>query len=786
MPLVKFWLIDVNDEVIDGRPEVRMWGLDDENRRVLVIDRTFLPYFYLLLEDGIDPKAVLKEIEARRASLPGIEVLEVVDKKYLGRPVRAIKVTCREPKLVTKYPHLLSKIRGVRGHLEDDIRYSSRYLIDNYINPCGWHEVDAEEVGNEMGADVDKVYIARSAPKAVDLAETPNLRVLAFSIVCYSSKGSPKPYRDPVIVISSVANDGSRRQFTAEDHDDRRAIESFIKYIQDFDPDIIVGYGSNKHDWPYLMERSRKLGIRLLVDRSRSEPHTSLYGHISITGRSNVDLEDLAEEVRGVKVKTLENVADYLGVMRKEKRITIEELDISSFWDDEEKRPILRKYAMENSESIMGISDIMLGFAMQLSNLIGLPLDHVATAAVGFRVEWYLIRQAHKMGELVPKRKERPYFPYKGATVLKPKPGIHEKVAVLDFSSMYPNIMIANNISPDTYIRPDEPDPPCGVNVAPEVKHRFRKEPPGFYKQVLSNLIRARKEIKARLKKFSPGSTQYKVLNARQMAVKTITNANYGYAGWVGARWYLRPVAEATTAWGRRTIERTIDLARRDGLSVIYGDTDSIFVEYRAAKIKKFLEDVRDEIGLEIKPDKVYEPVLFTEAKKRYAGLLTDGRLDIVGLEVARGDWSESAKKVQREVLEIILRRRSVDDAVKFVRQYIRDLRSKKVPYSDLIIWKTLTKPIREYKVNAPQVTAAKILEKLGWELSPGEKIGYVIRAGDGKLYERAVPYSLATYDQLDLRYYEEKQVIPAALRILSTFGKGEEDLRPDALVQKS
>jgi len=785
LPSIRFWLLDINGEVVDGNPEIRLWGLDDEGHRTLIIDRSFLPYFYLLLEEDANPEKVLKEIDATKASTPDIAAFQVVDKKYFGKPVRAIRVTCKDPTLVTKYASSLGTISGIKDHLEDDIRYSSRYLIDKEINPCGWHEVEVEEVENGVDAEVEKVYLAKSTPRAVDSAEPPRLRFLAFSMVCHSTKGSPKPERDPIVIISSATNDGNQQQFIAEDRGDSRVIESFIKHVQDFDPDIIVGYGSNKQDWPYLMERAKRLGIKLLVDRPSTEPHTSVYGHVSVTGRSNIDLANFAEEIHEVKVKTLENVSDYLGVMKKDKRVKIEEVEISSFWDDEKKRPALQRYAMENSQSILGISNMMLNFAMQLSNLIGLPLDYVGAAAVGFRVEWYLIRQAYKIDELVPKRTEKPYFPYAGAIVLKPKPGIHEKVAVLDFSSMYPNIMIANNLSPDTYVKPQEPEPSCGVNTAPEVKHKFRKEPPGFYKRVLSNLIEARDEIKAKLKDLSPESPQYKVLNAREMAVKTVTNACYGYAGWVGARWYIRPVAEATAAWGRHTIKHTIDLAKKSGLNVIYGDTDSVFVEYEAEGVERLLEAVKDKVGLEIKPDKVYEPVLFTEAKKRYAGLLPDGRLDIVGLEVVRGDWAESAKKVQEGVIEIILKEKSVDDAVKFVQEYINNLKSKKVPYTDLIIWKTLTKPVEEYKVNAPHVTAAKTLSRLGWELAPGEKVGYVIKVGEGKLYERATPQSLATYDQLDLEYYEENQIVPAALRILSVFGKDKEDLEPRNFAQR-
>ena len=58
------------------------------------------------------------------------------------------------------------------------------------------------------------------------------------------------------------------------------------------------------------------------------------------------------------------------------------------------------------------------------------------------------------MGEVAPNREEREYEPYKGAIVLEPKPGLYSDVLVLDFSSMYPNIMMKYNLSPDTYLEP--------------------------------------------------------------------------------------------------------------------------------------------------------------------------------------------------------------------------------------------------------------------------------------------------------------------------------------------
>ncbi len=781
-----FWLLDVNYEVREHKPEVWIWGIDEKGQRILIIDRNFSSYFYLVLKEGQSPQAVIDRINLSKASeFPAVSKMEETRRRYFGKPVNTIKVFCQGPDLISKYAKASRKIEGVKESLEDDIRYSMRYLIDNHVSPCGWHEIDVQEAPNTLGVQVDKLYVAKSTPKSIEKTDIPKLRVLGFSTIAYSPKGTPKPDKDPLVIISVATNSGATKQFVARNSSDKPALEAFIKCVRDFDPDLIVGYGINRQDWSYLTGRARKLGVNLLVDRANAGPHMSVYGHVSITGRANVDFFDFSDELPEVKVKTLENVADFLGVMKLEKRTLIEDIDFATHWEDEKKRPSLLQFSSENTQSIMGIADAMLGFAMQLSSLVGLPLDHVGTAAVGFRVEWFLMREAYRIGELIPKRVERPYFPYAGAVVLAPKPGLHEKIAVLDFKAMYPNIMISKNVSPDTYVPPSEPEPKGGVNVAPEVKHRFRKEPPGFYKEVLSNLIAFRDQIRPKMSKFDPKSAGYKVLDARQKAVKVITNAAYGYTGWIGARWYVKPVAEAATAWGRHVILNTVNVAKNIGLEVVYCDTDSVFVNHDSRRIERLSERIGKELGLEIKPDKIYTRVLFTEAKKKYCGLLPDGTLDIVGLEVVRGDWAACAKNVQEKVLEITLKKQAPQEAAEFVRAYVSELRGKKVSYKDLIIWKTLTKKVEEYEVRAPHVEAAKRLMKEGYKLSRGDKIGYVITRGPGKLYEKAKPYALSSYDEVDTEYYVTNQVLPAASRVLSMFGVSESDLQRAEVFQK-
>ena len=763
-----FWLLDINPKIDGKSVELWLWGIDSDGKRVLVVERNFVAYFYALLAGGVDASKVTENIMNDYGS--SIASAEIVERRFFGKPVTAIKVSCRVATETGEIAERLRSVQGVADCLEDDIRAAMRYLLDNNLSPCGWHECHVESEDKTPEVRVNKVYVAKSPPKRLENVAVPDLRVMAFSTIYYSREGTPKSDRNPVLLLSTVDSNGEEKQLTAETGpDDKPVIEAFIQYVTEFDPDIIVSFGANSVHWTYLRGRSHTLGLHLDFDRAKLEPHTSMYGHVSLTGIVNLDLSDFMDVFPEVKVQTLWNLAYHLGVY-KERQTIVEDVLFADYWDDIEKRDELKSFGLDSARKVYGSAVLLLDFATQLSGLTMLPLDQVLTAATGFRIEWFLIKQAQKDGELIPRRTEQIYAPYAGGLVLSPKPGLHENIAVLDFKSMYPNLMITYNLSPDTYIEPGRPEPPSGVYVAPEVGHRFRKSPPGFYKEALTYLINVRSEIRQEMSSLNPKSVEFRVLDARQKAVKIITNAAYGYAGWVGARWYIKPVAEAASAWGRYTIQKAMDMAKEAGVEVVYGDTDSLFIQYREAQAHALQENVKHQLKLDVEIGEVYQRIFFTEAKKRYAGLRADGSLDIVGLEVIRGDWAEVAKRVQQHVLEIILKDQSPKKAIDYVRQTVADLKHRKLPFSDFVIWKTLTKSPEDYAIKAPHVEAAKMLKEKGWRLRGGDKVGYVVLSGKGRLYSRVKPHVFADIKDVDVDYYISNQVLPAAARILVFF----------------
>ena len=766
-----FFILDFSYDVVDNRPIIYIWAINKNNERVVLLEKNFRPYFYAQLDENVNVEEVKREIiKLSKPYSPITDIKLIEDRKYFGSPVKVLRIETIIPAYVRVYRDEVAKIKGVKDVLEADIRFYMRYSIDNDIKPFYWIEAEVEEI-KESGFRVKKEYELKKIIRIYEDKE-PELKMLAFDIEVYNKYGSPNPRRDPIIIIGVWTKEGGK-QFIADKNDDLKVIREFVNFVQEYDPDIIVGYNSNNFDWPYLLERANIRGIKLDVGRRvNSEPSQGVYGHYSITGRLNVDLYGFAQSIQEIKVKTLENVADYLGVLPKEKRTLIEWYDIPNYWDDEKKRDILLKYNLDDAKSAYLLGEVFVPFGIELTKITGLPLDQLSMASVGHRVEWLLMREAYKYKELIPNKEEREYEGYEGGLVISPLPGIHEDVYVLDFSSMYPSIMIKYNIGPDTLVRGECDD--CWISP---IGYKFRKEPAGLYKNVLQKLIEERKEVK---KKMESTTDEYekRVLDTRQRALKVMANAFYGYMGWIGARWYSKEGAEAVTSWGRAIISEAAKLAKEKGFTVVYGDTDSIFIKGNG-DVNSLINEISSKFGLEIKIDKIYKRVFFTENKKRYAGLTEEGKIDIVGFEAVRGDWCDLAKEVQTRVIEIILRSGKVDEAVKYVKSVIFDLRRYNFRIEDLIIWKSIDKNLDEYDVTAPHVVAAKKAAKAGYLISKGVKIGYVIVKGAGKISDRAEPYFMVKdKTRIDVEYYIERQIIPVAMRILEGFGVKESSLK--------
>jgi DNA polymerase I len=765
-----------------------MWCVNDSGESTVIFDDSFEPYFYVVPYGDVPVSELMNMSAEVGGELIKPVLIDIVDRKNFGVPMKCYRIFTQLPRDVPYLRELALKFGDVR---EADILFGVRYIIDRRLTPMDGIEAEGEAVSVE--------YASRGVlchnPKAFTREDEPPIKVLAFDCEMFNPHGMPDAKKDPIIIISIKTN-LEEKVLTASGDSDKTLVKEFIKYVKDYDPDVIVGYNQDGFDWPYINERAKRHKIKLNVCRDGTSPMFSKGGlqrKVKLIGRLDVDLFQVAQrDVDGVKIKSLDNVADFLGVMKKGERVNIPGADIHEYWEDETRRETLIQYAKDDVVSTFGLAEEMLPLQYEFTRMVHEPTDNVSKMGRGRQVESYLAYTAFEYGELIPSRSGETET-YLGGFVFPPVKGIHKNVASLDFSAMYPSIMITYNISPDTVCKDcnEECYPP-----APDVGHCFKKSPEGFFTRILRSLVQHRSALKKKLALTDKRDESYKILDMRQKTIKILTNAFYGYTGWAQAKWYKRECAEATSAWGRYFIKKANDIAEAMGLEVLYGDTDSLFVTLRdggdlQAVIKDFIKRVKEELPLDMDVDNLYKVIFFTESKKRYAGLTSKGEIVVRGLEVRRGDWCELAKELQSEVIRMILDEENPEKAVRFVKDTIEELKDGKVPLDKLVIHKTLTKGVDSYESTQAHVKAAERARELDLSASVGSKISYVIVKGpSATLSERAYPVDMfskykdgvlyakdKTYE-LDTEYYIDKQIIPTVLRILGYFGHTEDELK--------
>jgi len=759
-------LLTVDYLTVDNNAWIRLW-ISTENDVHPVLDPSFEPYFYVVPSERVDPDALADRLADTRAGDASPVRAEVVTRQQGLDDIDVVQVVARHPQDVPALRSRIGAMEQVRSTREDDVLFVNRYMIDERVRPLTLTQakvVDSDAVPGAYKLETLDQYPDR------DL----DLDLMAFDLEVYNPHVTPDASRDPIVAASIASTTGVEEVLTKpDDASDRELIQTLAQRIREVDPDVLVTYNGDNFDWPYLVDRAEDHGFDLKVGRDGSEPDIRQAGRskaVTVTGRGNVDGYQMAQrDLPGVKVKTLERVAEHLGVGPDE-HTDLDSTNMAEIWDDPAQREELLEYALDDAQAALGIVENLLGLQVGLCRRTFQDLSDGSRMGRGRQADFYLLGEAHERGILAPDRNaHQTSTDYEGGVVLEPPAGIHENVVYLDFSSMYPTIMMEHNVSPETYVEPGE-DPGVEVYEAPEVGHRFRKQPDGFFKRLLQELIDRRNEIKAQRDRASDDD-KIRSLNVEEQAVKVLTNAFYGYMGWNGARWQSMPCAEATTAWGRHFIQRSVDMAEEMGLEVLYGDTDSVMVE-ETDDVDALVDRVNEELPIELEVEAVFDVLFFTGAKKRYAGRTREGETLVRGLEVRRGDWCEYAKDVQQTVIDTLLESQDPDEATRLAREAIEDLRDGNVPVEALTIHKTLTKD--------PDYYASKIPHAPEFEAPAGSKIGYVIVEDDSDLVsERArLADVLDESETLDVEYYMQKQVVPAAHRVLSYFGVTQNELK--------
>jgi DNA polymerase I len=369
---------------------------------------------------------------------------------------------------------------------------------------------------------------------------------------------------------------------------------------------------------------------------------------------------------------------------------------------------------------------------------------------------------------------------YRGGEVVEPTPGIHFNVVVLDFASLYPSIIKVHNLSYETInCVHDE----CKVNGKIEgTTHWVCQKRKGLSSLLIGSLRDLRVNYYKHLAKDKTLPSQERQLyNVVSQAIKVILNASYGVMGAEIFPLYCLPVADATAAIGRNTINRTINKCKELGIEVVYGDTDSLFLKEPAKEaIDKVVRWAKDNLGVDLEIDKQYRYVVFSDLKKNYLGVLPDGTVDVKGLTGKKSHTPPFIRTAFYEILSILGKVNSQKDfetareSIKnIIQRDAKNLEGHKIPLPELSFNVMINKSISSYgkkvciSVNTivgktaaqetfkglPQhIKAAKQLSDKGREIKAGDIISYVkTKGGDG-----VKPVELAKPDEIDIEKYFE------------------------------
>ncbi|TET27184.1 MAG: type B DNA-directed DNA polymerase, partial [Candidatus Heimdallarchaeota archaeon] len=245
-----------------------------------------------------------------------------------------------------------------------------------------------------------------------------------------------------------------------------------------------------------------------------------------------------------------------------------------------------------------------------------------------------------------------------------------------------------------------------------------------------------------------------------QSALKVVINASYGVFGASHFPFYCPPLAEATTAIGREAITKTIEKCNEMGVTVIYGDTDSVFLKNpKKEQIKELIKWSDKELKIDLDVDKTYRYLALSDRKKNYLGVYHDGSVDVKGLLGKKRNTPPFLKNLFNKIVGILSEIKSEDDidsAKNRIEDIVQDIYSKlkkrELLLEDLQFRVQLNKNLDQYVKTTPQhVKAARLLvEKKGVELGAGDLISFVKTKGSVGVK----PIELAEISEIDIDKY--------------------------------
>jgi DNA polymerase II len=668
------------------------------------------------------------------------------------------------------------RVRGVLGvTLESDVKPADRFLMERFVTGSMTLQGNGVRRGGVLHLE---------SPRVTATDFRPELALLALDL---ETDGWDGP-----LLSAAIATRGRERVFVRGNGadsggvsfvpDEPALLRGLFAEIASIDPDVLCGWNVVEFDLTVLEARCRHHRLPFALGRG-GEVARVLQGSTAqqislarVPGRVVLDgIATLKSATFVFERFTLEYVSQRL--LGRGKKIAAHGDALAEIRRMHAEDPLaLAAYNLEDCRLVLDVSakTELLGFAMERARLTGLAMDRPGGSVAAF--DHLYLPRLHRRGFVAPDvGRTSGAVASPGGHVLDSVPGLFRGVLSFDFRSLYPSIIRTFQIDPLGMMQPGD-DPVPGFDGARFARHG------AILPEMIEKLHDARSLAMAARNE------------ALSRAIKILMNSFYGVLGAPGCRFFDPRLPTSITRRGHAVIERARTFFEAQGLPVIYGDTDSLFVrppdgmtEHEAVArgralaeslthmlARELAEELRVDSRLELRFESHYLRFLMPTmragdrgSKKRYAGAVrkADGSMGVVvrGLEAVRTDWTPLARRVQLELL-----RRVFSDAPfeAWLVQTAREVVAGELD-AELVYRKRVRRDLDDYAQGGapPHVQAARMLER-----TDVKEVEYVITTRGPEPAERRT----APIDHL---HYLEKQLAPACDVVLPFLGTSFADI---------
>jgi DNA polymerase II len=672
------WLFDVYAHPKDG---VILW-LVGEDKRAHSFKQPFQIKFY-----ASGPVHRLRQLWKFLREKEKLVRLYYTQRRDLHEGMKnVIEVNVLNPSLFDELFKEVYQLFPDLAYYDTDIPLILRYAAEYGVFPLGYCKVKVKQ-----GWKISEIT-SISSPWELD-PKLPDLRVLEI-----------RPDTDPSHAIPqylSVHFDKFKYQLSLDDP--RKLLFSLNGILRQFDPDVILTSYGDTWLFSYLELLSRKTNIPFNPNR------------------------DLAKAVHRKQEISFVN---YGKAHHRDVQV-----HLFGRWHVDDK-------------NCMTFGDYGLIGAIEQARVTGLPVQEISRRSPGAGIASMQMLTALRWNVLVPYQQQKGEVPKtyeelvqsdRGGFILEPLCGVFRHVAIIDFMSMYPSIIVEYNVSPETVGVEED----VGFEI-PEMGIKISSHE-GLVPAALRPMVKKRLKIKRLLKTMNKNDSSYTYYRACKNALKWLCVVAYGRLGFANSTFGRINSHEVVSFIGRKLLLKAKEIAEDHGFIIIHAYVDSLFINRSDATREEDFQSLLDEIeeitNLSIEVEDVYSWAAFVSSMQnpnlsvanRFFCLRSDGEYKIRGIASRREDTPLFIANAQLQVLQILSKEKDpcqliklLPEVLNIVHEKMDNLNNRKVPINELLITQTLSRELFDYRVRSPAARAAYQLQAIGKNIQMGQRIQFI------------------------------------------------------------